>query len=88
MPTQNNTITKQDINQIVNQVNQIGQKLDKLEHGQSIIYWLLGGFLAFLLFIAGLMFFTWGDVKNLQADVEVQQELAELRAQVQTLQNR
>ena len=34
------------------------------------------------------MFFTWGDVKNLQADVEVQQELAELRAQVGVLQDR
>ena len=86
MPTTNNNITKDDLDPII-------QKLDKLEHGQSIIYWLLGGFLAFLLFVAGLMFFTWGDVKNLQADVEVQreyvgvqQELAELRMQLQNSQ--
>lgn len=86
MATQNNnTITKQELNEAL---APIIQKLDKLEHGQSIVYWLLGGFLAFLLFVAGLMFFTWGDVKNLQADVEVQQELSELRAQIDVLQGK
>ena len=66
MPTQNNN-TKND------QILQILQKLEKLEHGQTILYYLLAGFLAFLLFVAGLMFFTWGDAKKLQSDVDVLQ---------------
>ena len=80
----NNTITNEQLLQVINELRHdiLGIKKDI-----SIIYWVLGGFLALILFVGGLLFFTWGDVKNLQADVEVQQELANLRAQVQTLQS-
>ena len=65
-----NTITNA---QLLEAIKGMRQEVRGIKKDISIIYWVLGGFLAFMLFVAGLMFFTWGDVKNLQADMNVLQ---------------
>ena len=84
--TKNNAITNEQLLQKLEKLEH--EKLEKLEigqiqlgngqarlgHGQTIIYWLLGASLAFLWFVAGLVFFTWGDAKKLQADVHILQQ--------------
>ena len=66
-----NTITNA---QLLEAIKDMRQEVRGIKKDISIIYWVLGGFLAFMLFVAGLMFFTWGDVKNLQADVYILQD--------------
>lgn len=68
MATQPNAITNA---QLLEAIKGMLQEVRGIKKDISIIYWVLGGFLAFMLFVAGLMFFTWGDVKNLQADVDI-----------------
>ena len=80
MATQNNTITKQDLNEAL---NPLIQNQHDIQNSIKHIWWMLTAFLAFLLFVAGLVFFLWGDTKNLQAEVRVQQDIADVKAQLQ-----
>ena len=77
MATQNTTNE-----QVLEAINEVRHDVLGIKKDISIIYWVLGGFLAFILFVAGLLFFTWGDVKNLQVEVQVQEKLAEIQAQL------
>lgn len=72
-----------EIGEIRHEINELRHDVLGIKKDISIIYWVLGGFLALILFVGGLLFFTWGDVKTLQVEVQVQQELADLRAQVE-----
>lgn len=81
MTTQNNnTITKQDLNEALAPLIHNQQDIqNSIKH----IWWVLSAFLALILFVGGLLFFTWGDVKNLQAEVRIQAEWTELKALLQ-----
>ena len=71
MPTQTQTtITKDDLNEAL---APLIQNQRDMKNSIARIWWVMSAFLAFLLFVAGLMFFTWGDTKNLQAEVDILQ---------------
>ena len=95
MATNNNTITNKQIQQVLQAIHALNGENKELRielkgdirHTQHLIIGVGSVCVALFLFVLGLLWFVNGDVKNLQADVEVQQELANLRAQVQTLQS-
>ena len=82
MPTQNNTITKDELIKALESTKQ--DLKGDIKHTQNV---LLAVMLAIFFFLGGILWFTRGDVSDLKAEVQVQQELAELRAQVQILQS-
>ena len=82
MATHNNTITKDELIKALEATKQ-DLKSD-IKHTQNV---LLAVMLAIFFFLGGILWFTRGDVSDLKAEVQVQQELANLRAQVQTLQS-
>ena len=116
MPTQNTTITKQDLNEaleattrdlnesirtdfnkaleatrrdfnkaVVSLVQGQQELKSDIKHTQNV---LLAVMLAIFFFLGGILWFTRGDVSDLKAEVQVQAELSELRAQVQVLQSK
>lgn len=73
------------MNTVFDKLEQNKQELkNDIKHTQNV---LLAVMLAIFFFLGGILWFTRGDVSDLKAEVQVQAELAELRAQVNILQD-
>ena len=80
MPTQNNTITKADLNPILQKLDNLEQNLDNLEQnnrniskGQAFVYWGVGilalAIVAFVVLIITLLFLGYGELNNITGKV-------------------